>query len=123
VMDHLCVCDTCNRVSEVFQLPGRKDRNCNECSTDIAVVISLYPLMKNANYRPRSVELEHQVKPIIERLLSRCNTASYSCGSSGPLLLTSSATEPLAPEETAVEENGQEAPDEFEIRRKAFFSA
>jgi hypothetical protein len=36
---------------------------------------------------------------------------------------TSFAVEHLAPEETTAEENEQAAPDEFEIRRKAFFGA
>ena len=39
------------------------------------------------------------------------------------MLLASSATEPLPPKKTVVEENEQAAPDEFEIRRKAFFRA
>jgi hypothetical protein len=39
------------------------------------------------------------------------------------IVFTSCATEPLAPEETAVEEKEQATPDEFEIRRKAFFGA
>lgn len=39
------------------------------------------------------------------------------------IVFTSCAREPLAPEETVVEENEQAAPDEFEIRRKAFFAA
>jgi hypothetical protein len=77
------ICETCDRVSEVFQLPGRKDRNCRECSADIAMLISLNALMNCGQLL--SAELESKAKPIIRRMLVRCTTAkSYSCNSSGP---------------------------------------
>jgi hypothetical protein len=39
------------------------------------------------------------------------------------LLWRSSTMEPLAPEETVVKKKEPAAPDEFEVRRKAFFTA
>lgn len=78
------ICETCDRVSEVFQLPGRKDRNCRECSADIAMLISLNALVNCGQLL--SAELDSKAKPIIRRLLVRCTTTrSYSRNSSGPL--------------------------------------
>jgi hypothetical protein len=72
------LCDTCDRVTEVFQLPGRKDSNCGECSDDIAMLVSLHAQIKNACRQGESAaELETEAKPILHRLLTRCKSASY----------------------------------------------
>ena len=79
------ICDTCERLGELFTLMGRKDRNCTVCSADIAMITSLYDRIKRANReRESAVELESEVKPILERLLARCGTSSCEgpiCGS------------------------------------------
>ena len=73
------LCDTCDRVREVFQLPGRKDNNCGECSADIAMLISLHALITKANCQGESVTaLETEAVPIIHRLLRRCEFGSYA---------------------------------------------
>jgi hypothetical protein len=35
-------CDACSRLTELFQLPGRKDSNCAQCNADIATLVLLY---------------------------------------------------------------------------------
>ena len=76
------ICETCDRLGEVFELPGRKDRNCGECSADIAMLISLHTMMKHTDGQLRSAELERDAKRILERLLSRRTTSgSYFCTS------------------------------------------
>jgi hypothetical protein len=67
------LCDTCDRIGELFQLPGRDDNNCDECSTDIEAVISLVALINEANRTGESVAaLETEAKPIIQKLITRC---------------------------------------------------
>jgi hypothetical protein len=36
------VCDTCDRIAELFQLPERKDLNCSECHASIATALQMY---------------------------------------------------------------------------------
>ena len=80
------ICETCDRVGEVFQLPGRKDRNCDQCSADIAVLTSLHTMMKHTDGQLRSAELEREAKRILERLLSRCTISGSFCWTSLSLL-------------------------------------
>jgi hypothetical protein len=83
------LCDTCDRVSEVFQLPGRKDSNCVECSDDIAMLISLHALIKNATSQGESAaELETEAAPIIRRLTMRCQAGVFSRDSSRVVRVT-----------------------------------
>ena len=66
------LCETCDRAGEVFQLPGRKDTNCGACTADIAMLISLHVLMKQANGEGESTaELETEAQPILRRLMAR----------------------------------------------------
>jgi hypothetical protein len=75
------VCETCDRAGEVFQLPGREDVNCRVCTADIAMLLSLHVLMKQANGDGESTaELETEARPILHRLLARRKLGSY-----GPL--------------------------------------
>ncbi len=72
------LCETCDRIGELFQLPGRDDSNCDECSTDIERVISFVALMNEANRAGESTdELEIEVKPIIQKLIARCEVGNH----------------------------------------------
>ena len=67
------LCETCDRVRKVFKLPGRKDRNCRECSDDIAMLMSLHALIKSAECQAKNaVELEIEAGLILQRLHTRC---------------------------------------------------
>jgi hypothetical protein len=77
-VDMVGVCETCDRAGEVFQLPGRKDSNCGACTADIAMLISLHVLMKQANNEGESTAvLETEAKPILQRLLARRKPGRY----------------------------------------------
>ncbi len=41
-------CDSCDRVAELFELPGREDKNCSECDSDISTMIVLYEALNDA---------------------------------------------------------------------------
>jgi hypothetical protein len=63
-------CETCNEISEVFQLPGRKDSNCTRCTADIVMILSLNSALKPHVGRGVA-ELEGEIGPIVQRLLAR----------------------------------------------------
>jgi hypothetical protein len=74
-------CDTCGRLSELFQLPGRKDINCTECNADISTLISLYRRWAIADRdSEHSSDLEAQLISVLHRSLGRwlgaCSNAS-----------------------------------------------
>jgi hypothetical protein len=72
------LCESCDRAGEVFQLPGRTDRNCTECTADIAMLISLHGLMKQSSWDGEiTAELEIQAQPILHRLLARRKPGRY----------------------------------------------
>jgi hypothetical protein len=71
------ICETCDRIGDLFQLPGRDDSNCDECSANIEMVISLVALINEANRMGESVAaLETEAKPIIQKLIARCVAGS-----------------------------------------------
>lgn len=66
-------CDSCDRVAEVFELPGREDKNCSECDADISTMVLLYEALKDAKrLGTDSTELESEVIEILLRYLQRC---------------------------------------------------
>ena len=75
------MCDTCGRMSEVFQLPDRKDKNCAECNADISALIFLYRKWAIADRdSEHSADLEAQLVAVLHRSLGRwlgaCSNAS-----------------------------------------------
>ena len=73
------VCDTCNTVSELFQLAGRSDMNCSECNRSIESAVDLYGALQKleaAGYD--ASELGAQLKCILETLLDRARLASHN---------------------------------------------
>lgn len=66
-------CDSCDRVAELFELPGREDKNCSECDADISTMVLLYEALKDAKrLGVDSPELENEVIEILLRYLQRC---------------------------------------------------
>lgn len=67
-------CDSCNRVAELFELPGRGDNNCAECDSDISTMVLLYEALNDAGRLGMDVsELENEVTEILLRFLERCS--------------------------------------------------
>jgi hypothetical protein len=75
-------CDTCGRMSELFQLPDRNDSNCTECNADISILVLLYHRLKITEGKGEDpTNLEAQLVPIVHRFLERskleaCGNAS-----------------------------------------------
>lgn len=68
------ICDSCNRVAELFELPGREDHNCSECDADISTMILLYETLNDAERRRMDVtQLETEVTEILLKFLERCS--------------------------------------------------
>jgi hypothetical protein len=66
-------CDSCDRDAELFELPGRKDKNCSECDSDISAMILLYEALNDAERLGiDAAELENEVIEILLRYLERC---------------------------------------------------
>jgi hypothetical protein len=66
-------CDSCDRDAELFELPGREDRNCCECDADISTMVLLYEALKDAKrLGVDDAELENEVIEILLRYLERC---------------------------------------------------
>ena len=66
-------CDSCDRDAELFELPGREDKNCSDCDTDISTMVLLYEALKDANRMGMDeAELENEVIAVLLRYLERC---------------------------------------------------
>jgi hypothetical protein len=73
------VCDTCDQISELFQLEGRTDMNCHECHRSIEGAIELYRALRKLEAAGYDVsELSVQLKQIVTRLLDRVRIASQN---------------------------------------------
>ena len=67
------VCDSCNRFAELHRLPGREDRNCGECDSDISTMIVLYDALKDAAWTGTDAsQIENEVTEILARYSQRC---------------------------------------------------
>jgi hypothetical protein len=67
-------CDSCDRVAELYELPGRGDNNCADCDSDISTMVLLYEALNDAERRGLQVnELESEVIEILLRFLERCS--------------------------------------------------
>jgi hypothetical protein len=66
-------CDSCDRVAELFELPGRQDKNCSECDSDLSTMILLYEALNEAErIGMDGSDLENEVIEILHRFLERC---------------------------------------------------
>lgn len=66
-------CDSCDRDAELFELPGREDKNCADCDSDISTMILLYEALNDTERLGMDVaDLESEVIEILLRYLARC---------------------------------------------------
>ncbi len=83
------LCDTCERVAQVVELPGRRDRNCAECNEDITTLTLLYPILKQAELESEDrLGLESEISLAMERLFKRaqCREWEHSFCARSPLV-------------------------------------
>jgi len=65
-------CATCGRHVELFDLPGRKEKNCLECSADVATSLLLATEIDEANRLGEETgELVSEFVQLGRRLLAR----------------------------------------------------
>jgi len=66
------ICDTCDQLSELFQINGRRDANCFECHVVLRSLLSLYELIREVESTGRELpELGEQLTQALDRLASR----------------------------------------------------
>jgi hypothetical protein len=69
-------CSVCGRVEEIFELPGRAERCCWECSADVATAILLRTEIDAAISADKSIEaLVAEFTEISGRMLKRSQSA------------------------------------------------
>ena len=72
-------CGLCGRVRGLFELPGRPEKLCLECSADLATVIQLSTEIGAATQAGRSTEtLESELSEMGRRMLERSQSADQS---------------------------------------------
>ena len=65
-------CDACDRPAELFELPGRSDRNCRECRDDIVTMLLLWDELRGAEREGReTTEIEAELAEVEDRLMKR----------------------------------------------------
>ncbi len=70
-------CDSCDRVAELFELPGREDKNCSQCDSDLSTMILLYEALSEAERLGiEARELETEVIEVLLGYLERCGMDS-----------------------------------------------
>jgi hypothetical protein len=73
------LCGLCGRVRDLFELPGRPEKFCLECSADLATVIQLSTEIGAATRAGRSIDaLESELSEISRRMLERSQSAGLS---------------------------------------------
>jgi hypothetical protein len=69
-------CSVCGRVEELFDLPGRTEKYCLECSADLATAMLLTTEIDAATLAGNSAEaLVSEFSEISSRLLERSQSA------------------------------------------------
>jgi hypothetical protein len=69
-------CSLCGRVEELFELPGRTDRCCLECSADLATAILLSTEIDAATLAGTDTNaLASEFSEISYRMLERCQSS------------------------------------------------
>jgi hypothetical protein len=72
-------CGLCGRVRGLFELPGRPEKFCLECSADLATVIQLSIEIGAATRAGRSTDtLESELSEMSRRMLERSQSAGPS---------------------------------------------
>lgn len=71
-------CSVCGRVTELFELPGKIDKFCLECSGDVATAILLTTEIDAATLTGRSTNaLVSEFAQISSRMLERAQSAEW----------------------------------------------
>jgi len=71
-------CSVCGRVMELFELPGRIDKLCLECSADLATAILLSSEIDAATLAGRNTNaLVSEFAEISGRMLDRAQSAEF----------------------------------------------
>ena len=66
------ICSACMRRTELYELPGRVDKYCLECSADVATSILVCTEMEAAKRQGEdATELEREFAEVVERLRRR----------------------------------------------------
>ena len=74
-------CCVCGRIEELFELPGRTERCCLECSADLAAAILLTTEIDAATLAGRSTKaLMSEFGEISNRMLERSQSAELGNG-------------------------------------------
>jgi hypothetical protein len=72
-------CGVCGRVRDLFELPGRPEKFCLECSADLATVIQVSTEIGAATRAGRNTgTLESEVSEMSRRMLERSQSADLS---------------------------------------------
>ena len=72
-------CGMCGRVRDIFELPGRAEKFCLECSADLAAVIQLNTEIGAATRAGTSTDtLELELSEMSRRMLERSQSAGPS---------------------------------------------
>jgi hypothetical protein len=70
-------CGVCGRVRDLFELPGRPEKFCLECSADLATAIQLSTEIGVATRAGRSTDaLESEFSETSRRMLERSQSAN-----------------------------------------------
>ncbi len=74
-------CSVCGRAVELFELPGRIDKSCLECSADLATAILLSTEIDAATLAGRNTNaLVAEFAEISGRMLDRAQSAELGFG-------------------------------------------
>lgn len=75
-MQSFAQCSVCGRCAELFELPGRNEKYCLECSADVATAILLTTEIDAATFAGRDAEnLVAEFSQLSTRLLARSQSA------------------------------------------------
>lgn len=70
------LCSVCGRCTELFELPGKSEKYCLECSADVATSILLTTEIDAATMAGRETEtLAAEFEQLSHRLLERAQSA------------------------------------------------
>ncbi len=74
--DSAAQCTICGRIQPLFELPGRAERCCFQCSEDLATAILLTSEIDAATFAGRDTnDLVLEFSEISGRMLERCQSA------------------------------------------------
>jgi hypothetical protein len=79
--DSIAPCSVCGRIEPFFDLPGRTEKYCLECSADLATAILLSTEIDAAAMAGKSTNaLESEFSEISSRMLERSQSAEMGNG-------------------------------------------